>query len=556
MMMYRKIISLLIAAVLILALPCAVAEDGVTDIYGEGHVLLGSMSASEGMLAFTLSQSADNGWEWRIPRENGCLTAVMDQFMAPGENEALLGIPGQHRIVCVPSAPGNGIFTIWFSKMWIHGYPAQYTISVPYVVDGSMHLTAGVPEVTTGTPIADSVEEQMSSDPQFGSITFKNDAVELYTGKTLTLSPKASEYNISKKGYTFTSNDESVATVNSEGRIKGVSQGTCIVQVTSKSDERVWARVTVKVLQQVTKVTVTAPADNLGAGSTLQLTAAVEPDNADNKAVTWSSSDKTIATVDENGLVTGVKKGSVTITAKSADNKEITGRIKLNVTQGVTGVTLENEYLRVGVGYYNTVTAKVLPTNASNKNMTWYSTNDYIATVKGSKNEVRVTGKNWGECDVVGITEEGGYTVTLHVLVGSMGKAVRITGTGRTVYGGPQFTLQNDSNLTMSKVHIAVKAFDYYGQPVVISTYGDGYILNGDYNYYIDPASGGSSEYIQYIGKLNYGWDGIAYLQVAVTGWESADQYTTTKGGVSNKYTLGESSYIWENCGTPVVYAE
>ncbi|OAA84561.1 Ig-like domain-containing protein [Clostridium ljungdahlii] len=71
-------------------------------------------------------------------------------------------------------------------------------------------------------------------------------------------------------------------------------------------------------------------------GDTLQLTAAVAPDNATNKKVDWSSSDKTVASVDENGKVTAVKEGTATITAVSEDNKDAKAQCTVTVTENNT----------------------------------------------------------------------------------------------------------------------------------------------------------------------------------------------------------------------------
>lgn len=528
-------------------------ENGLSVIYAEGHIELGSIASTEGTIAVTLKQSAVSGYEWRFGNDASQLLLVMDETTSPTEKEEMLGVPGMHRFVLVSTMAGSGIVSFWFSKTWIHGYTAVYTLCIPYTVDQNLRLSCGSAYVLESQAIPDSVEEQMASDPAYGSITFKSDALELYVGKTATQTVKASSSAISKKGYTYESSDPAVATVGTDGRVKGISQGSCIIQVKSKSDENVWARYIVRVMVPVSKVNVTAETASMLAGEQLQLTASVEPANADNQAVTWTSSDKKIATVDEKGVVTAIKRGTVTITAHSVDNKNVTGKYKISVVQTVTGVTVEKQYVRVGVGYNATVTAKIQPTTADNKNMTWYSSNESICTVSGKKNEVKLVGRNWGECTITGVTEDGNYTCSFTALVGSMGRAVRLQNPGRNYWGAPVFTLKNDSNLTMRRVRLVMTAYDHEGNGLMLSNGSNPYVFSIDYSYTIDPFSSVNVDFSQVYSYVYFPWSEISYMQIAVLEWESADQYTTSSGGLSNHYSFDLSGVSWVDFGTPVV---
>lgn len=84
----------------------------------------------------------------------------------------------------------------------------------------------------------------------------------------------------------------------------------------------------------VTKITISADVSSVVIGKTLELTAIVKPSNATDKSLTWSSSDTKVATVDSDGVVTGVKAGSATITATAADGSGIKGTIDIAVTDG------------------------------------------------------------------------------------------------------------------------------------------------------------------------------------------------------------------------------
>ena len=117
-------------------------------------------------------------------------------------------------------------------------------------------------------------------------------------------------------------------------------------------------------------------------GKTLGLTATVAPGNATNKNVTWSSSNSSIATVDENGVATGISAGWAVITATTEDgSKKASCVVKVKELVKVTGVSLNKNSVSLRIGQITTLTATVLPNNASDKAVTWNQSNTKVATV-------------------------------------------------------------------------------------------------------------------------------------------------------------------------------
>ena len=117
-----------------------------------------------------------------------------------------------------------------------------------------------------------------------------------------------------------------------------------------------------------------------GTGSSQTLTATVSPSNATNKTLTWSSSNTSVATV-SNGVVKAVGFGTATITAKSNNGKTASCKVTVNPIT-VTGVSLNKSSLNfIGTGSSQTLTATVSPSNATNKTLTWSSSNTSVATV-------------------------------------------------------------------------------------------------------------------------------------------------------------------------------
>ena len=116
---------------------------------------------------------------------------------------------------------------------------------------------------------------------------------------------------------------------------------------------------------------------------TLQLTATVSPSNAASTAVEWTSSNTKIAEVSLTGEVTAKGPGSTTITATAVSGGKI-ATCKVTVTQSVTSVKLSKTSLTLSKGKTFKLTATVNPSNASNKKVTWKSSNTKIATVSST----------------------------------------------------------------------------------------------------------------------------------------------------------------------------
>ena len=132
----------------------------------------------------------------------------------------------------------------------------------------------------------------------------------------------------------------------------------------------------------VNSITLDKTSGSVYTGKTLQLTATVGPDNAADKSVTWSSSNPAVATVSETGLVTGVAAGSAVIEAKASSGLTAKCEITVSVeTIAVTGITLDKTSESVTVGKTLQLTATVEPADATDKSVSWFSSDVNVATV-------------------------------------------------------------------------------------------------------------------------------------------------------------------------------
>jgi uncharacterized protein YjdB len=146
-------------------------------------------------------------------------------------------------------------------------------------------------------------------------------------------------------------------------------------------------------------------------GSTGTLTPTVEPSDAFNKNVTWSSSNTGIATV-SNGVVSAVGPGTAIVTVRTADSGH-TATCAVTVTQPVSGVTLNKTSTTINVGGTETLSATVAPNNASDKTVNWSTSAPGVATV----NNGVVTAVSAGKANITVTTADSNHTASCEVTV-------------------------------------------------------------------------------------------------------------------------------------------
>ena len=145
------------------------------------------------------------------------------------------------------------------------------------------------------------------------------------------------------------------------------------------------------------------------------LVAEVHPSNADNPAVSWRSSDNTVATVSAEGLVKAIAPGesSVTITTEDGGFESVCRVTVLNSVIPISGINLDRTALDLVVEDKVQLTATVIPADATNPKISWNSSDPSIASVEGGM----VTALSPGSTTVSVITEDGGLTATCSVKV-------------------------------------------------------------------------------------------------------------------------------------------
>lgn len=152
----------------------------------------------------------------------------------------------------------------------------------------------------------------------------------------------------------------------------------------------------------------------IDAGNSMALEISYEPLDADFVHLIWSSSDSSVATVDQYGNITGVKGGSAIITVKNADGSaEASYSVKVNSVP-VTGITLDVSSLSMIKTRTANITANIAPYNATNKNIIWKSSDENVATVDATG---YIYAQGQGSATITATTEDGGFSASVSVTV-------------------------------------------------------------------------------------------------------------------------------------------
>ena len=229
------------------------------------------------------------------------------------------------------------------------------------------------------------------------AVKINKTSVSVLRGKTYNL-----KITGTKKKIKWTSSNKKIATVSASGKIKGIKKGRCNIYA-KVGKKKYTCKVTVK--QPVTSIKLSKKSISLNKGKKYTLKASIAPKNAANKAVVWKSSNKKIATVSSKGVVTAKSAGTTTITAtakdgsrkkasckvtiKGSSNKKILiQELKFDIKERIielmpaqykdTSKYWVSRYISREDHYYDPI---IFPSNATNKTLSWKSSNTNVATV-------------------------------------------------------------------------------------------------------------------------------------------------------------------------------
>ena len=311
----------------------------------------------------------------------------------------------------------------------------------------------------------------------------------------------------------------------------------------------------------VTSVSLDRTSLTLEIGESYTLVATVSPSNATDKSITWSSTDSSVASV-SGGKVTAKSEGATTITATAHNGKTAICTVTVNEPASevveVTSVSLNKTSLTLEIGESETLTATVLPSNATNKSVTWTSSVQSVATVANGK----VTAVGSGTATITATTSNG-KKATCSVTVDAAVPAITQV-EGATIDGTEIFMLVDhttDSVPLLNKVTVSSGRWDLYsdilGQnriPTKIAAGSNGKLQNGENVFYImlENENGDLAEvytltvYRSYAVSVNYynHKNVLVHSETAYTGYEYALNFDySTPGYTFNSWKENGVAY-------------
>ena len=256
-----------------------------------------------------------------------------------------------------------------------------------------------------------------------------SNSINLNIGEEVTIKFLINPSNATLKETNWTNSDSSkVSMKDSVGYalIKGLEVGSSDIEITVKDyDGNVKTdSVKVNVINSnqpvlVSSIALSPTSVTLNPNGTYKFNVTVSPSNATNKGVTWSSSNTTVVSVDQNGNIKALKKGTakIRVTAQDGSGKYAEASVTVESSKPtnilVTGVSLNASTVKMYVGQSYQLIHTIKPSNATNKGVTWSSSNTNVVSVSNGK----IVGKSSGKARITVTTNDGRYSAYTDVTV-------------------------------------------------------------------------------------------------------------------------------------------
>ena len=256
-----------------------------------------------------------------------------------------------------------------------------------------------------------------------------SNSMNLNIGEEVTIKFLINPSNVTLKETNWTNSDSSkVSMKDSVGYalIKGIEVGSSDIEITVKDyDGNVKTdSVKVNVINSnqpvlVSSIALSPTSVTLNPNGTYKFNVTVSPSNATNKGVTWSSNDTTVVSVDQNGNIKALKKGTakIRVTAQDGSGKYAEASVTVESSKPtnilVTGVSLNASTVKMYVGQSYQLIHTIKPSNATNKGVTWSSSNTNVVSVSNGK----IVGKSSGKARITVTTNDGRYSAYTDVTV-------------------------------------------------------------------------------------------------------------------------------------------
>lgn len=217
-------------------------------------------------------------------------------------------------------------------------------------------------------------------------IQLADNELELEEDKSIKIQASVLPANATNKDVNWTSSDVSIAMVSPDGTVYAIKPGQATIMATTVDGGFVaLCKIKVKAKEIIaTSIQISPTSKTIAIGEAIQVNALLEPENVTNVNLNWTSSNPNIATVDSNGLIIAIAEGDAIICASTKDGSNLSATCNISVYNDIiliSEIILNPENIE---GYENestTISAVIIPEDATNKQLRWYSSNDDVAVV-------------------------------------------------------------------------------------------------------------------------------------------------------------------------------
>ena len=302
----------------------------------------------------------------------------------------------------------------------------------------------------------------------------------------------------------------------------------------------------------VTSVTLDSTSMSLVEAESQRLTATVSPSNAENKTVIWTSSNSSVASV-KDGVVTAMKAGNAAITVKTDDGgKTATCKVTVKAkVYPVKSVSLNKTSYELTEGDEFTLGATVKPDNATNKNVTWSSSNTSVASVK----EGVVTAMKAGNATITVKTDDGGKTATCEVTVNAKYpvEGVSLNKTSYELEEGDEFTL----TATVKPDNATNKNVIWTSSNELVAKVSNGKVTAlkmGTVTITVKTEDGGKTATCDVLVKNKIDLSAAGTANCYIVSSAGSYKFASTKGNTSTLVrSISSAEVLWESFGTDVI---
>ncbi len=269
------------------------------------------------------------------------------------------------------------------------------------------------------------------------SVALNKSTLKLDINGTETLIASITPADATDKTITWSCNKTNIATVDANGMVTGIANGTCVITATSANGKTSGCNVSIESITPVSSISLSQSSITMFPAEKQTLTADVQPTDATDPSVTWQSSDISVATVNTSGEITAVSMGDATITAY-AGNKTATCDVQVNRYEPVIGISLNKAELVIAQAQEEQLTASLQPSYVSNKTVNWTTSDASIVMVD---NTGKIKGIAVGNATITATSEDGSYKATCQVEVGKKVTGISFDITEKTMGKGESFTI-------------------------------------------------------------------------------------------------------------------